>query len=53
MCALSPSADIAQVFATQGVDPAHGTPRELSEYMRAETTRWSRVIRTAGIRLEN
>lgn len=47
------SADIAQVFATQGVDPAHSTPRELTDYMRAESARWARVIRTAGIRLEN
>ena len=47
------SADIAQVFATQGVDPAHSTPRELTDYMRAESARWAKVIRTAGIRLEN
>jgi len=46
------SADIAQVFAAQGVDPAYTTPRELETYMRTETERWGKVIRTAGIRIE-
>lgn len=46
------SPDIAQVFAAQGVDPAHTTPRELETYMRTETERWGKVIRTAGIKLE-
>lgn len=46
------SPDIAQVFAAQGVDPAHSTPKELEAYMRKESQRWAKVIKTAGIKLE-
>jgi tripartite-type tricarboxylate transporter receptor subunit TctC len=46
------SPDIAQVFAAQGVDPAHSTPKELEAYMRRESQRWAKVIKTAGIKLE-
>ncbi len=46
------SPEIARAFAAHGVDPAHSTPRELEAYMRAESTRWGKVIKTAGIKLE-
>jgi tripartite-type tricarboxylate transporter receptor subunit TctC len=46
------SEDIAQVFASQGVEPAHSTPAELEAYMRSESARWGKVIRTAGITVE-
>lgn len=46
------STEIARLFAAQGVEPAHSTPQELAAYMRSETERWRKVIRTAGIRLE-
>ena len=46
------SADIAQAFAAQGVEPAHSTPRELEAHMRKESQRWAKVIKTAGIKLE-
>jgi tripartite-type tricarboxylate transporter receptor subunit TctC len=46
------SPDIAQVFTAQGVDAAHSTPQELEAYMHKESERWSKVIKTAGIRLE-
>lgn len=46
------SPDVAQVFAAQGVDPAHSTPKELEAYMRTESERWATVIKTAGIKLE-
>lgn len=46
------SAEIAQAFAAQGVEPAHSTPQELAAYMRSETERWRKVIKTAGIRLD-
>jgi tripartite-type tricarboxylate transporter receptor subunit TctC len=46
------SPDIAQVFAAQGVDPAHSTPKALETYMRKESQRWAEVIKTAGIKLE-
>ncbi|MGH8616723.1 MAG: Bug family tripartite tricarboxylate transporter substrate binding protein [Burkholderiales bacterium] len=46
------SPEIAQLFAATGVEPAWTTPQELQAYMQAETERWRKVIRTAGIRLE-
>jgi len=46
------SAEIAQLFQAQGVEPAHTTPQELEALMRSETERWRKVIQTAGIRLD-
>jgi tripartite-type tricarboxylate transporter receptor subunit TctC len=46
------SAEIAQLFASQGVEPAHSTPAELEAYMRSESARWATVIKTAGITVE-
>ena len=47
---LSP--EIERQFAQNGVQPANSTPQQLAAYMRAETERWGKVIRTSGIRLE-
>jgi tripartite-type tricarboxylate transporter receptor subunit TctC len=47
---LSP--EIERQFAQNGVEPANSTPQQLAAYMRAETDRWGKVIRTSGIRLE-
>jgi tripartite-type tricarboxylate transporter receptor subunit TctC len=47
---LSP--EIERQFAQNGVEPANSTPQQLAAYMRAETERWGKVIRTSGIRLE-
>ena len=46
------SSAIEKQFAQNGVEPANSTPQQLAAYMRAETERWSKVIRTSGIRLE-
>ena len=43
---------MSQRFQSQGGDPASSTPTELTAYMRAETARWTRVIKTAGIKIE-
>lgn len=34
-----------------GINPVSGTPEEFAEFMRAETLRWGRVVRDAGIEL--
>ena len=36
----------------QGVEPAPSTPEAFDAYIRAETTKWARVIKTANIKLE-
>jgi tripartite-type tricarboxylate transporter receptor subunit TctC len=46
------SPEIERQFAQNGVEPANSTPQQLAAYMRAETERWGKVIRTSGIRLE-
>lgn len=41
---------LAQRLATQGLDPAPGTPAELTAYVRAETERFSKIIKLAGLK---
>jgi tripartite-type tricarboxylate transporter receptor subunit TctC len=40
---------IAQRLVNQGLDPAPGSPADLAAYMRAETERFSRLIKMAGL----
>jgi len=35
-----------------GVEPAPGTPKDFDNYIRAETKKWAKVIKTAGIKLD-
>jgi tripartite-type tricarboxylate transporter receptor subunit TctC len=44
--------EVGAAFALQGVEPAGGTPTEFGGFIRAQTARWGKVIRDAGIRLE-
>ncbi|OGA50672.1 MAG: hypothetical protein A3G24_18630 [Betaproteobacteria bacterium RIFCSPLOWO2_12_FULL_62_13] len=44
--------EMLQRFQSQGGDPASSTPAALTAYMREEMARWTRVIKTAGIRIE-
>ena len=41
--------DIKQKFDAQGVEPWTGTAAELAAYLRAETEKWGKVVRAAGI----
>jgi len=41
--------DVRTALFNQGLDPAPSTPAELTAYMRAETERFSRIIKVAGI----
>jgi tripartite-type tricarboxylate transporter receptor subunit TctC len=44
--------DVRQKFAASGTELAGGTPDDLARFMRAESTKWQSVIRTANIRLD-
>lgn len=44
--------DVAKRFATQGVEPAPTTPAEFGAFLRSETEKWGKVIRTAGIKAD-
>jgi tripartite-type tricarboxylate transporter receptor subunit TctC len=35
-----------------GVEPAPSTPSAFADYIKSETVKWGRVIRSAGIKLE-
>ena len=43
---------LSQRFQSQGGDPSSSTPAQLTAYMKQETERWARVIKTANIRIE-
>jgi len=44
--------DVRDKFAQQSVDPASSTPEEFAQLIRDEVARWTKVIRSAGIKLE-
>jgi tripartite-type tricarboxylate transporter receptor subunit TctC len=44
--------EMAQRMASQGAEPRSTTPEELARFMRVESERWKKVIKTANIKLE-
>ena len=46
------SPEMAQRLASQGAEPRSSTPEELTKFMRVESERWKKVIKTAGIKIE-
>ena len=44
--------DMVERFASQGAEPAPGTPEALAQFMRAEHDGWKKVIKTANIKLD-
>ena len=44
--------EMREKFAQQGVDPASSTTEEFAALIRDEFARWTKVIRTAGIKVE-
>ena len=44
--------DIRERFTQQGIDPETSTPEQFAGLIRDEYARWTKVIRTAGIKLE-
>jgi len=43
------SPDLRERFATQGLDPAPGTPEQFAAYLATEVVKWTKVIKQAGI----
>jgi len=41
--------DVVQLFEQQGVQPRGGTPQAFGELIRAQTEKWEKVVRDAGI----
>ena len=46
------SDDIKRKFAEFGAEPVGGTPEQLAAFMASETTKWARVIRESGARID-
>jgi tripartite-type tricarboxylate transporter receptor subunit TctC len=46
------SPEIEAKFAELGIVVTASTPRELADFMDAETAKWAKIIRTAGIKPE-
>jgi tripartite-type tricarboxylate transporter receptor subunit TctC len=44
------NAEFSKHVETIGMEPAGSTPQELSEFVRSEIVRWTKVVRDAGIR---
>lgn len=42
--------DVVKVLSGRGADVVSGTPAELAEYLRVETSRWAKVVRDANIK---
>jgi tripartite-type tricarboxylate transporter receptor subunit TctC len=43
------SAEVVAQFRLQGYEPIGGTPEALNALIRSDVTRWTRIIRNAGI----
>jgi tripartite-type tricarboxylate transporter receptor subunit TctC len=44
--------DIRERFSQQGIDPETSTPEQFAQLIRDEYARWTKVIRTSGIKVE-
>jgi tripartite-type tricarboxylate transporter receptor subunit TctC len=42
--------DVVKRFATDGADAVDSTPKEFAAHIKAESTKWARVIKEAGIK---
>jgi tripartite-type tricarboxylate transporter receptor subunit TctC len=44
--------DIRDKLVAQGADPVGSSPEEFAAYIRDETTRWSRVVKSSGAKAD-
>jgi tripartite-type tricarboxylate transporter receptor subunit TctC len=52
MAALVKLPDVAERFAADGATPVGSTPQQFTAFLKSEMAKWGRVIREAGIQLE-
>ena len=44
--------EVQERLLASGFEPLGGTPQKFADYLRAETRKWTKVVRDAGIRVE-
>ena len=44
--------EVQERLLASGFEPLGGTPQKFSDYLRAETRKWTKLVRDAGIRVE-
>jgi tripartite-type tricarboxylate transporter receptor subunit TctC len=44
--------DVRQKFETQGAEPRGWTPAETGEFIREESAKWNKVIKSANVTLD-
>ena len=49
---IARSSDLTQVLATQGTSPTTNTPEEFARFIKAEQTRFARLVKDSGIKLD-
>ncbi|MBI1989767.1 MAG: tripartite tricarboxylate transporter substrate binding protein, partial [Betaproteobacteria bacterium] len=42
--------EVRQRFSGDGFEPVGGTPDQFAKFVRAEITKWEKIIKTAGIK---
>lgn len=45
-------ADVREALAKQGLEPRGGSAKEFAAHVRAELSKWARVVKDAGVKLE-
>jgi tripartite-type tricarboxylate transporter receptor subunit TctC len=43
---------VREKFAAQGAEPGGQTPKQTAAFVKAESEKWSRVIKTANVSLD-
>jgi tripartite-type tricarboxylate transporter receptor subunit TctC len=46
------AADLKERLASQGAEPLTGTPEDGARFLRVEISKWGKIIKTAGIKLD-
>jgi tripartite-type tricarboxylate transporter receptor subunit TctC len=44
--------DVRERFLAQGVEPVGGTPEQFADHIRAQMSKWSKVVQDAGVKAE-
>jgi tripartite-type tricarboxylate transporter receptor subunit TctC len=52
LAAILQAPDVKERFAADGGEPGGNAPEEFGRYIKAETEKWARVVKAAGIKPE-